>query len=242
MPRIPKWLGDTIETVFSRMITPADVTSVECIFPELKKVVMKGDFLKTNFIPGSVVEFRVTATEFRHYTVSDFDKEGQTCEMLVYLHGRGVGSKWAQNLKVGDRLGLMGPTNRMKYKSGYKEHFIFGDETSLGLMQFMSNQAEHSRHKYFCLAELDASNYRWPDALGISATVVDKEYDPAARFAVEFITGKPEAFWEQWKDSAFYLTGRAKSIQAVRKALVAKGIAMKNVFTEPYWAEGKRGL
>jgi len=242
MPHIPKWLGDTIETVFSRMITPVEVSGVEYFLPDLKKIVMKGDFSKLNFLPGNVIEFRVTATEFRHYTVSAFDKAQQTCEMLIYLHDRGVGSKWAQNLKTGDKLGLMGPTSRIKYKTDHKAHFIFGDETSVGLMQFMAKEAGRRGHSYHCLAELDESNCRWLEALDIPACVVSKEYEPAARPAVEAIAARPADFWQQWSNAAFYLTGRAKSIQAVRKALVAQGIAMKNIFTEPYWAEGKKGL
>ena len=99
MPRIPKWLGDTMETVFSRMITPAIVTKVEYIFPELKRVIMEGDFTKINFMPGNVIEFRVTDTDFRHYTVSALDQEKGVCEMLVYLHERGVGSNWVKNIR-----------------------------------------------------------------------------------------------------------------------------------------------
>lgn len=242
MPRMPKWLGDTIETVFSRMITPAHVTGVEYFLPELKKIVMKGDFSKMDFIPGNVIEFRVTDTEFRHYTVSAFDKEQQTCEMLIYLHDRGVGSKWAQGLKAGDRVGLMGPTSRIKYKNDYDAHFIFGDETSVGLMQFMAQEALWRGHNYYCLAELDEPNRRWLEALGVTAHVVEKSYEPAAEGAVRAIAAQPDGFWKTWNHAAFYLTGRAKSIQAVRKALTAQGIAMKNIFTEPYWAEGKKGL
>jgi NADPH-dependent ferric siderophore reductase len=242
MPRIPKWLGDTIETVFSRMITPVEVTSVEYFLPELKKIVMKGDLSKMHFTPGNVIEFRVTDTEFRHYTISAFNKESQTCEMLIYLHDRGVGSKWAHNLKAGDKIGMMGPTSRIKYKTDYEAHFIFGDETSIGLMQFMAKEAAQRGQSCYCLAELDEPNRRWLESLAISARIVEKEYAPAAKFAVEAILEMPAGSWAQWSSAAFYLTGRAKSIQAVRKALTARGVAMKNIFTEPYWAEGKKGL
>jgi len=49
-------------------------------------------------------------------------------------------------------------------------------------------------------------------------------------------------FWQHWSGNTFYLTGRAKSNQAVRKMLTLKGIVMKNIVTERYWAEGKKGL
>lgn len=242
MPRMPKWIGDTMEIVFNRMITPVEVTHMEYVFPEIKRITMKGRFSAGKFAPGSVVEFRVTENDFRHYTVSAFDQEKGICEILIYLHGRGVGSKWADQIRVGQSAGLMGPSNRLRYKYDKEAHFVFGDETSLGLMEYITREARMRGHKTFCLLELDEINHHWVDELDITATIVNKDYEPAAKFAVEEIIKLPSSFWQQWEDAAFYITGRAKSIQAIRKILVSKGISMKNIMTEPYWAEGKRGL
>ncbi len=242
MPRIPKWLGDTMETVFSRMITPAIVTKVEYIFPELKRVIMEGDFTKINFMPGNVIEFRVTDTDFRHYTVSALDQEKGVCEMLVYLHERGVGSNWVKNIRPGSSVRILGPGGKIKYRDSHTHHFLFGDETSIGLMECMANTARMHGHTCYCMAELDKRHHRWIQQLRFHAVAVEKEYDPPAKYAVETIQATSAAFWEEWSTAAFYITGRAKSIQAVRKALLQKGIPGKNIFTEPYWAEGKMGL
>ncbi|ANH80482.1 hypothetical protein A8C56_05290 [Niabella ginsenosidivorans] len=242
MPRIPKWLGDTMETVFSRMIIPVEVTGTEYLFPDLKRVIMEGDFTKARYAPGNVIEFRVTDTDFRHYTLSAFDREKGICEMLVYLHGRGVGSNWAATLKVGSRARLMGPGGKIKYKEAATRHFVFGDETSVGLMECITREAMKRGHTCYCLAELDPPHHSWTHRLGFQAVTVEKDYEPAARYAAESIAAMDAAFWQQWKDAAFYITGRAKSIQAVRRVLVQKGITLKNILTEPYWAEGKTGL
>ncbi|HBG41466.1 MAG TPA: hypothetical protein DDW85_08645 [Porphyromonadaceae bacterium] len=77
----------------------------------------------------------------------------------VYLHGKGIGSRWADALEKGDEIKLIGPGGSLKYK------VVF-----------------------------------------------------------------------------FYLTGRVKSIRAVKEFLISKGISQKEIKTEPYWNEGKEGL
>lgn len=243
MPRIPKWLGDTMETVFSRMIIPVSVICVEYISPQLKKIVMQGDFAKAKYTPGNVIEFRVTENDFRHYTISDFDKEKGLCEMLVYLHGQGVGSKWIENLKAGDNLKLMGPGGKMSYQFSFQQHFVFGDETSLGLMLCMEQAALKNKQLFFGLAELEKEHLGWINFLN-SESIKSTEscFKNPAQPAIDLLSQWKDYFNENINDSCFYLTGRARSIQQFRKFLMEKGVASKQIKTEPYWAEGKKGL
>ncbi len=48
--------------------------------------------------------------------------------------------------------------------------------------------------------------------------------------------------FEPWLQGMFYLTGRARSIQAMRRYLLSRGVASGRIRCEPYWAEGKQGL
>lgn len=242
MPRMPQWLGDTIEKVFSGMVVPVTVESVHQVVAGLKRISMTGDFSKIKYAPGNVIEFRVTCNDYRHYTVSSFDKEKNICEMLVYLHGLGVGSEWAKNIKEGDVLRLLGPGGKICYKENYARHFVFGDETSLGLMQCLQGKALERGHKIYCVTELEEAFSNWPKLLDLPAETVFKSADNPAQPAIDRLSQQKESFWAEWKGAAFYLTGRARSIQAIRKVLTDKGIPMKNIFTEPYWADGKKGL
>jgi len=92
------------------------------------------------------------------------------------------------------------------------------------------------------LLELEERHRHWAELAGISSIVTGKSISDPAREAVRQIQRGSEAFGEGWKQASCYLTGRARSVQAVRTALLAKGISMKNIQTEPYWAEGKQGL
>jgi len=242
MPRIPKWLGDTMEVVFNGMIHPVEGSSVEYLSLNLKKIVMAGDLSGTKFTPGNVIEFRVNDHEFRHYTASRFDRQQGVCEMLVYLHGKGEGSRWAESIKAGDRLKMMGPGGKINYRYAHSHHFVFGDETSLGLFACLKEAALENDHPLYCLAELEENYSGWPELVHVPAEVVGKSFATPALPATEKISALGGLFWQEWRDAAFYLTGRARSIQAVRKELLSQGVSMKNIQTEPYWAEGKKGL
>lgn len=238
MPKIPKWLGDTMETLFSAMIHPVSVEDVVMLDTTLSKVRFRGDFHKARFNPGNVVEFRINETDYRHYTPSVFDSEQGLCEILFYLHAQGPGSAWAEQLQKGDKVNLMGPGGNLKYREEYKYHIIFGDETSLGLVECLKTAINANSQEYLCVLELDDAHRHWPALAGLSADVVSKSAENPAREAIHYLDGLSA----HWKEAVFYLSGNARSIQALRKALIAQDIKSSQIRTEPYWSPGKKGL
>ncbi len=82
--------------------------------------------------------------------------------MLFYVHNQGVGSKWVEQLKVGDNYKLIGPGGKTALRTDVDFHFIFGDETSLGLMECLTREIPEN---YYCLAELDDKNLNIADEL-----------------------------------------------------------------------------
>lgn len=245
MPKAPKWLGDTMETVFSSHIHPVTVSEVNYIDKQLKQVRFEGDLSRTNFQPGQVVQLRVSETEYRHYTPSFFDKDKGICEVLFYLHGQGPGSHWARSLQKGQTIKFRGPGGRLRYDSSAKYHFLFGDETSIGLFQCIKDVVNQNRQEYLCILELENEFANWPDFANLSAEVVPKSLNEPANEAIQILNSvsTPDSvFWDVWKDATFYLAGRAKSIQSVQRKLRELGINGRQIRTEPYWAEGKQGL
>lgn len=240
MPKIPKWLGDTMEAVFSKMVHPATVVAVEYIPPRLKRVVFSGPLQQLKFVPGNVVEFRINDREFRHYTLSGLDRDRGQCEVLFYLHDRGQGSRWAAQLQPGDPVKIIGPGGRIKYKQEQQYHFFFGDESSAGLVQCLQQEALRLGHQYLAVLELEKSHREWLRQTGIVAVPVNKSYESPAADAITHMEGM--VHFEPWLKGMFYLTGRAKSIQAMRRYLLGKGVASSRIQCEPYWAEGKKGL
>ncbi|MEL6639553.1 MAG: siderophore-interacting protein [Bacteroidota bacterium] len=242
MPTVPKWMANGMEKIFSGLMSDVLVTQTDYPAPRLKRIRFVGDLGDRPFHPGQVIEFRVGDRDFRHYTPAHYDATAGICEVLFYLHGRGPGSAWAEALRVGDRVKLMGPGGKMKYRDELAQHFVFGDETTLGLLQLFQSHAQQCGQHLEGLLELNARYQAWPVELGLGAMVVGKSTVPAAREAVDQIQKWLNAEPHRKSETAFYLCGRAQSIQQIQRVLRFCGIDRRRITSHPYWADGKKGL
>lgn len=231
-------MANAMESLFSGSYHPVQITAVSYPADHLKKVRFEGDFSKLSkpFIAGNVIEFRVTDTEFRHYTPSFFDPDTGVCEVVFYLHGKGPGSAWAEKIRVGDTTKLLGPGGKMRFDDQVSKHLCFGDETSLGLLKCLSDEASKRNNLCYCIAELEPAHSGWPGLLELKCDTVNKDEFAEARQVID------QAREFSHDDTAFYLTGNARSIQVLKKYLAWRGVPGKRIHTEPYWSEGKAGL
>ncbi|WP_157977272.1 siderophore-interacting protein [Taibaiella helva] len=244
MPSVPKWIGNVMESVFSGSFTPVTVDTVSLPDEGLKQVRFKGNFSKSNisFVPGQKIEFRVSDTDYRHYTPAYFNKEEGICDVLFYLHDQGPGSRWAAALKAGDETKLMGPGGRMRLDRQAAMHVVYGDETSLGLFQGMAHEAAHLKVPYFCIAEMDAAHQHWGHLVPAAIHAVEKHTAFKAYNAKNLLQQWLQDYKEPKEQIAFYLSGNARAIQEFRKALFSQGFKSSQVQADPYWSEGKHGL
>ena len=244
MPKIPKWMANAMESIFSGMYHPVQVTAIEDVATGLRKIRFEGDFSKSKkeFIAGNVIEFRISDTEFRHYTPSYFDQKNGICEVLFYLHDKGPGSRWVSKLQLHDKLNLLGPGGITKYNTSFQSHVVFGDETSLGLLLCIHQEVENRQHSFLGIAELDLAHQSWPSNWNAPISPVMKDGTSKGADAIRKLGELFDQDIIRKKQTAFYLTGNAKSILAVKKFLQAQGVSSKQIQTEPYWVEGKRGL
>lgn len=243
MPKVPKWMANAMQKLFSGSYHPVKVTKIKNFNPNLKLVRFEGDFssIKKDFVAGNIIEFRVTGTEFRHYTPCLFDKKKGICEVLFYLHNKGPGSKWVSKLNVNDAHYLLGPGGKIKFNSSFSYHILFGDETSLGFMKCVSKEVLQLKQKYLCIIELDEPHFSWAQAIGLDAVPLKKSTSNKAKHSCEY--------FKKWinsqkdiKKMAFYLTGNAKSVKNIRNNLKMLGVQNSQIQAEPYWVEGKTGL
>ncbi|MEM7018236.1 MAG: siderophore-interacting protein [Pseudomonadota bacterium] len=242
MPTVSKWMADAMERLFSNQFHPVRVTQTEMIDSQLKRVRFQGDLSCTEYVVGNVIEFRVSDREFRHYTPASFDKEQGVCDVLFYLHGLGPGSEWVDQLQVDMATNLMGPGGKMALTAGQDRHVLFGDETSLGLTHGFWNAIERNGANFDAVLELEEEHRHWPQCLQMNARILGKSVQAPAKGILEWLEQLSEQEWRALQSASFYLTGRAQSIQRIKKSLKAKGIANKQIQTMPYWADNKKGL
>lgn len=240
MPSVPKWFGDALEKVSSKYYHLVRITQVDHLNESLKKVRFEGDLGSLSFTAGQVIEFRVTDRDYRHYTPCLFDPAQNVCEVIFYLHGNGVGSAWASALKEGQELKLIGPGGKLAYREAFSTHFVFGDETSIGLLRCMGSECGKRGHRLIGLLELAPEHIRWQVGQDSDTMIVRASMESPAKRAMEMLKLRKHQYAVD--NACFYLTGRAKSIQRLRDYLIKSGIPRKQILTDPYWAEGKKGL
>src|SRR5688572_28673607 len=112
MPKAPKWLNDTVETLLSGKMPLLRVIETAHINPRIKRIRFQGDVKGLNFQIGYAVVVRISDTEYRNYTVSYNDTKTGIVEMIVHLHGNGPGCTFMNKLTTGDEIKLIPPRGK----------------------------------------------------------------------------------------------------------------------------------
>ncbi len=238
MPSAPKWLFDVAERLLLPKIPLMEVSVSEYLSPTIKKIRFKGTFDSLQFQVGSYLDFRVSDTEARRYTVSYLDPKKEILEFIVHLHGEGQGRQFMENLKLGDKIVVSAPRSHKCYEKSLKNYLIFGDETSLALACSFLPVLINNGHQFHFYFELEQVNQDIPKLLGIpNCTVFTKD----GSFLNEaWISELPIFRSPASNDTTFVLTGNAKSVQAFKKTI--KNQSKAKIFSHGYWLEGKKGL
>lgn len=235
MPKIPSLLVNFLESKYSNSV---EVVEIKDLTLQLRRVRFYGDALKgCPFRPGQVVEFRVNTQTFRHYTPSSFDSQLGFMELLFYLHGKGPGSTWASQLKVGDHIKILGPGGRFYFQSKAKTHVFLGDETTLGLFSCLQNAAPIGSIQG--MIEVNLGNAVWVEHLGLQLSVNERYQTSRGVHLLGWIQQHADSLG---RDAHFYVAGHAQSTASVRSLLKELGYSRKQVSCQNYWDERKKGL
>ncbi|WP_134087960.1 FAD-binding oxidoreductase [Olivibacter sp. XZL3] len=238
MPSAPKWVFDVFDRLLSSKSSSMVVSKVEYLSNTVKRIQFKGNIKKLNFGVGSFIDFRVSDTEARRYTVSYVNAAGGILELIAHLHGEAPGSSFMGNLSVGDKVNINPPRPYKYYDPSAERYIIFGDETSLGLACSFLPVLLKNRHPFHFYLELAEENKNIASLLQLeNCTVFTKN----GSFGNEkWLNDLPIVQSPEWQQSNFILTGNAKSVRAFRKVLKARN--QGKIISHGYWLEGKKGL
>lgn len=232
---MPKWIGNLLESAAGPRLT---ILETIYMTPNIKKICFQGNISKMAFILGGASVIRVSDTDYRNYTISHYDIGKGILEIIVHIHGNGVGSRYIDALKIGDELYVSNPRGHKAYDSKVQRHVLFGDETSLGLASSFLSVLKANDHQFQFYFELDQGNENAPQLIGLeNYTVFPKN---GAFWNAEWLNNLPVFQTADWQDTGFVLTGNVKSVQTFRKVL--RGRSAGKIFAQGYWLEGKKGL
>lgn len=191
--------------------------------------------------PGDKVDFQIGALSYRAYTPVRVDSDTGRMELLVYLHGHSPGARRVSLLRGGETVRIYGPRRSTTLSAAPERLGIFGDETSLALMAARQVQ-DTGFDGAACIVETDdpETTGQILGALGLGQAQLHQRRQDGGHLKA---AGSRALSWlREQADRQMLLTGRARSIQALRKALLAGDVGKDRIQTHAFWADGKTAL
>ena len=230
----------TAKAVMGRLLgrllfTPCRVGGVAELSPGFRKLELAGEKLRAvRWTPGDKLQVFIDG-DFRTYTPTCWDAAEGSTTLVAYVHGAGPGARWASGVKAGDAVELFGPRGSVRLERG--PAVLFGDETSFGTAVALGGAAP-GLWSLFEVNDVHASRAALA-ALGIEGELVARAGDGDAH--LPGLAAKLEARLRRAPDGQLVMTGRARSIQRVRK-LLREAQVSSSTRAKAHWADGKRGL
>ncbi|SKC74346.1 siderophore-interacting protein [Paraburkholderia hospita] len=219
----------------------AHVLDMEDIGSAFRLVTLGGEALRNiGWTPGDKIQIQLGGWVQRTYTPIDWDAENGRTRLLIYLHADGPGTQWGRTLRNGDECIVFGPRKSVDLTQVGSSAVVFGDETSVGLAAALLGTVQPADTNLF----LEVSSFVETQAaiakFGLEKSHVSVRADNDAHLAVlgekmlTVLLAKPTA--------NIVLSGKASSIQHVRKLLKRLGIGSNRFQNKAHWATGKAGL
>ena len=245
-----------LSLVGPRLLAKARVTSNLALGESFRHITIESDaFANMTWNPGAKIQLNTGQWEMRTYTPISIDPAKLQLEFVAYLAGMGPGAEWAKSARAGDIINIKGPDGSLRLSPQAGRIVVFGDETAFGLAhgihRSLSISAEgpakvsHPIDVHFVF-EVTSPDRSKPalEHLGLNgAQLFPKDHGDGFEGNID---RKLQALLLEFakKDglAQVILAGRAKSIQALRKAALASGVSSRKLITKVYWAEGRSGL
>jgi ferric-chelate reductase (NADPH) len=239
MRSLSEIVSNTVERLLFRPVT---ITSVEGVGERFRMLSMKGEGFKgVKWVPGQAIQIFLGNLTKRAYTPMDLDAVAGSACFLIYLHGNGPGSEWAECVKAGDMCQVMRPKDSINFQSITEPALFFGDETSLAAAQALHCcEGQLARSQFVLEVNSPAEVGVVLDKLGIiNRSLIQKGEDGGhlARVVSKLAEQAGVMHSPQW-----VFTGQARSIQTIRKGLNQAGIALSKSKVRAYWSPGKTGM
>jgi NADPH-dependent ferric siderophore reductase len=176
----------------------------------------------------------------RRYTIRRFDVAANVVELDVITDSDGPGGRWLRQLTVGDEVEGIGPRGKITLAERVDWHLFVGDDVALPAFASM-------------IEALPAGGRAI--VIGEVASAADEAIvDPTVPVDLDLVwhhrdgnpAGEPDALVAAANGVSLpsgighaYVFGEAKVVNAVRDALVARGLPGDRMSVKAYWGRGR---
>jgi ferric-chelate reductase (NADPH) len=203
------------DTVSNRLFRAMRVTEVSDLGP-FREISLTS---VASWTPGDKIQLRVARDGLTMRTYTPVRRETTTGDItiLVYLHGAGPGSAWAQDVAADDTVQVVGPRRSIDLTRFTSAPIFVGDETSVGL-RVAWTAAHPDLHPVRDIFEVGADSPIALRVLGLEPLLVTRE---EADDHLPTLVEQVAAAAAEHRESPLILTGRSTTIAAIRGALKA---------------------
>jgi ferric-chelate reductase (NADPH) len=238
MSLVSKTLGSVLEKT---LMAPARVAAVTTL-GGFRLIELRGDGLKkSGWSPGDKLRVKTGDLELRTYTPLLWDDKQGLAQLLAWLPGKGPGSEWASNARVGESFFFKGPKESLKLSKAEEGPVVFfGDETAVGAAAALRRMRprDEALRFIFELEEPDDAQVALI-ALGMPDAVrVGKSPDGSH---LKVIRKQIQEWAGQMENPRIFLVGNQESVKELKSRLSDK-LPDAKIKAKVYWREGKAGL
>ena len=205
--------------------------------PRFRSVRLEGtDLAGRGWNPGDRIHVRVDdGFTTRTYTPIGWDAVSGSTRLLVYAHTSGPGSRWSRRLQPGTPCQVSGPFRSLKLSELAGPVVLAGDETSLALASALG-KANGRNPLHAAIFEMTSPD-ECAKALGLAhvgpAQVIGRHPSEAH---LDALTGAVIEALRSSREAFLCLTGKAQTINYVRRGVRATGLAGRPILVKAYWA------
>jgi ferric-chelate reductase (NADPH) len=238
MPQFKEFLINAVDKLLFRSATVSESVALAGHF---RRVIIRGEELKdVKWTPGQKVQFHLGNLISRTFTPVRWDSMAGRAQFLFFLHGNGPGSEWAGALKQNDRCQLIGPRNCLDLTALKGPVIYFGDETSFAAAHALHLARPGLQKEYFFEVSSLVESEEVLRCLALTNVRLFQRL-PGSAHLDEIENGMVNRSW-RLNLSDWVFTGKAQSIQELRKRLDARRAFWRRPKIRAYWADGKKGL
>ena len=222
----------------------ATVQSVVALSPSLAAVTLNVPNIAIGGVPGNDVMIAVPKPDGglarRRFSVRSFDPEKDTVTFWVTTHHDGLASEWLRDAQPGSSTDLVGPRGKIQLEPLADWYLFVGDISALGAFYNLAEAIELPGKAIFIVevpSAQDIVTAPFDEGLGVTGIFVERQgrepNDPVGLLrglaAFEFPEGEGHA----------YLFGEFKQINAVKLALLDRGLTTEQCSMKAFGRQGK---
>ncbi len=237
MARGPKVLAKVVLALFTKQAT---VTEVKPLGERFTVITLQSPaFRGVRWVAGQKVQIMLGASFVaRTYTPMGWDAETGCARLLAYAHGDSPAGQWLATLSAGDRVHVFGPRSSLDLTGIASPIVVLGDETSIGLAYAI--QQQNPMLAVLSMLEVNAREHTQVALTRLALGTVELfERQPEDQHLQALEQNLPALVAS---GATFVLTGKAPTIQRLRRVLKNLGTSAARMPTKAYWAPGKTGL